>query len=209
MTASPAPRRATAAAAAPPDHPLLDLILPPGAGPSLEAIAALDGAIAAAMPAFGPLVKDAENSYLKTSYMPLDTLLDAVRPALLAQQVMITSSVQLIGPGFVVTTLLAHSGGGWRSSSFPVGDPLNPQKVAAAATYGLRINLQQLLALVASDDDGQGSSQAPQAQAWAPAPAQGAAQPPGGQPWQQPPAQAPYGQPPQAAYPQSAPSNYI
>jgi hypothetical protein len=149
---------------------LLDNNLPPGAGPSLEAIAALDGAIAAASANFAPLVKDAENTYLKTSYLSLENLLESVRGALLAQQVMVTSSIQLVGPGFVVVTTLAHSSGGWRSSSFPVGDPVNPQKVAAAATYGLRINLQQLLALVASDDDGNtAAAVAPAPQAYQPA----------------------------------------
>jgi len=178
---------------APPD-PVLDMLLPPGAGPSQEALAALDGAIAAAIPHFAPLVKDAENSYLKTSYLSLENLLDSIRQALMAQQVLITSSLQLVGPGFVVITTLAHSAGGWRSSSFPVGDPINPQKVAAAATYGLRINLQQLLALVASDDDGNTAA----------APAQGAAYAPA--PYQQP----AYGQAPQpfpgAAAPTPSPS---
>ena len=143
-------------------------LLPSGAGPTIEAIGALDGAIAAAMPIFGPLVKDAENSYLKTSYMPLDTLLKAILPALLAQGVLITSCFQLVPGGFVVITSLSHAGGGWRSSLFPVGDPGNPQKVAAAATYGLRVNLQQLLALVATDDDGQHAAPAAPPQQWAP-----------------------------------------
>jgi hypothetical protein len=180
--------------------------LPPGAGPSIAAITALDGAIAAAIPSFAPLVKDAENDYLKTSYLSLSSLLEAVRLPLLAQQVLITSNLQLIGPGFVVVTMLAHAGGGWRSSSFPVGDPLNPQKVAAAATYGLRINLQQLLALVATDDDGQTAS-APAPQPWeAQPPQQQYAPAHNAQPgYIQP---APQQQAPQA-YPQSAPAPFV
>jgi hypothetical protein len=200
MTATPRTR----AAASQPDepNPILDLILPPGAGPTLAAVAALDGAVAAAFPSFGSLAKDAENTYHNKSYLSLEGLLDAVREPLMAQQVLIASSIQLVGPGFVVITTIAHSGGGWRSSSFPVGDPLNPQKVAAAATYGLRINLQQLLALTATDDDGNSLAatapasygQAPEA--WSP---------------QQP---AVGYNPPPAAYapaptPQPAPSHYV
>ena len=162
--------------------------LPPNAGPTSPAISALDGAIVAAFPQFGPLLKDADNTFLKTSYLPLDTLLEDVRPALNAQGILITSSFQLVRGGFVVTTTLSHSGGGWRCSSFPVGDPSNPQKVAASATYGLRVNLCQLLAIVGRDDDGE-SSQHP-AQQQAP------------QPWQQP---APQQQPPAAAGPWPAP----
>jgi len=199
----PTPRAVQAQPLPMPDIPAP--LLPAGAGPTTEAIAALDGALAAAMPNFGPLVKDAENTYLKTAYMPLDTLLEAIRPALLAQGVLITSCFQLVPGGFVVITCLAHAGGGWRSSLFPVGDPGNPQKVAAAATYGLRINLMQLLAVVASDDDGQGfAGHAPQAampQAAAPA-----AWPQPGQAVQAPPAMYPPTAPPPAAPPPAVPT---
>lgn len=182
--------------------------LPPNAGPTSQAISALDGAIAAAFPQFGPLLKDADNTFLKTSYLPLDTLLEDVRPALNAQGVLISSSFQLVRGGFVVTTTLSHSGGGWRCSSFPVGDPSNPQKVAASATYGLRVNLCQLLAIVGRDDDGESSKPQPQA-----APAPWAGHPHGEQAsgaWnqQQPPAAGPWPAPgqqvqvPPATYPQ-------
>jgi hypothetical protein len=150
-----------------PEQPA-DELLPPGSGPTSTAVAALDGAIAAAFGNFGSLAKDGDNSYLKTSYLTLPTLLDAVRPALMAQGVLITSALRLVPGGFVCQTTLHHSGGGWRYSQFPVGDPGNAQKVAAAATYGLRINLQQLLAITGQDDDG---PQLPAQQFAAPAPA--------------------------------------
>jgi hypothetical protein len=179
--------------ARPPEQPA-DELLPPGAGPTPAAVAALDGAIAAAFGNFGSLAKDGDNTYLKTSYLTLPTLLDAVRPALMAQGVLITSALRLVPGGFVCQTTLQHSSGGWRSSQFPVGDPGNPQKVAAAATYGLRINLQQLLAITGQDDDGQ-----PAQQFAAPAPAY--AQPPPAAPQQQPwAAPAPQPQPDPSAY---------
>lgn len=128
--------------------------LPPNSGPTLEALAALDAAIVAARPRFGGLVKDATNSYLNTSYMPLDTLLSAVLAPLAAAGVSVTSCLSLVPGGFVVLTSLVHSGGGWRSSMFPVSDPSNSQKVAASATYGLRVNLSQLLVITGRDDDG-------------------------------------------------------
>ena len=150
-----------------PEQPA-DELLPPGSGPTSTAVAALDGAIAAAFGNFGSLAKDGDNSYLKTSYLTLPTLLDAVRHALMAQGVLITSALRLVPGGFVCQTTLHHSGGGWRYSQFPVGDPGNAQKVAAAATYGLRINLQQLLAITGQDDYG---PQLPAQQFVAPAPA--------------------------------------
>lgn len=172
----------------PAPDPGVDL-LPPNCGPSTSAVAALDGAIAAALPSFGSLAKDGDNTYLKTSYLTLPALLEAVRPALMAQGVLITSSLRLVPGGFVCQTTLQHSGGGWRTSQFPVGDPSNAQRVAAAATYGLRINLQQLLAVCGVDDDGQAGVMPQQASPV----------------WQQPPAAppVPYAQPPQ----QPAPSD--
>jgi hypothetical protein len=145
----------------PAPDPGVDL-LPPNCGPSIAAVAALDGAIAAALPSFGSLAKDGDNTYLKTSYLTLPALLEAVRPALMTQGVLITSSLRLVPGGFVCQTTLQHSGGGWRTSQFPVGDPSNAQRVAAAATYGLRINLQQLLAVCGVDDDGQPGGVMPQ-----------------------------------------------
>lgn len=137
-----------------PEQPA-DELLPPGVGPTSTAVAALDGAIATAFSNFGSLAKDGDNTYLNTSYLTLPTLLDAVRPALMAQGVLITSALRLVPGGFVCQTTLHHSAGGWRYSQFPIGEPGNAQKVSAAATYGLRINLQQLLAITGHDDDGQ------------------------------------------------------
>ena len=206
----------------------IDELLPPNCGPTSQQLAALDAAVAAAFPAFGSLAKDGDNTYLKTSYLTLPALLDAVRPALMAQGVLVTSALRLVPGGFVCQTTLQHSGGGWRSSQFPIGDPGNAQKVAAAATYGLRINLQQLLAITGQDDDGQPPQQfaspapayaappqqpAPQQQPWAaPAPQGGydmtraipqheAAPPPQPAPQQQPwAAPAPQPQPDPSAY---------
>ena len=175
--------------------------LPPSAGPTSQTIAALDGAIAAAFPNFGPLVKDGENTYTKSFYIKPETLLNDVRPALMAQGILISSTLQLVKGGFVITTTLSHSGGGWRSSSFPIANPGDASKVSASATKGQRINLLMLLAIIGRDDDGTED----------PAPVQGAqqwgatAQPPA----QQQPWQAPAGQPQQAPGAWSAPGQPV
>lgn len=178
-----------------PDH------LPPNAGPSSQAIAALDGAIATAFPNFGPLIKDGENTYSKSKYIKPETLINDTRPALLAQGILISSCLELVRGGFVVTTTLTHSGGGWRSSSFPVANPGDASKVSASATKGQRINLLMLLAIVGRDDDGSEDPgpQQPAAHQYAQppaAPAHPAAWPAPGYPVQTPPAMYPQpGQP--------------
>jgi hypothetical protein len=129
--------------------------LPPGCGPTLAALTALDAAIALSQSQFGTILRDADNPYFKSSYVSLPSLLALVRPILHANGVMISSSYQLTSAGFVVSTTLTHTTtGGWRVSTFPVPDPSKPQSVGAAGTYGLRLSLLQLLAISGEDDDG-------------------------------------------------------
>lgn len=108
----------------------------------------------AAQTALPALSKDAENSYLKSRYVSLPALLAAVRPALAEQSILLISSFEARDQGcFVVTSLVDLLSDGRVSSVFPVSN-LEPQKVAAAGTYGLRVNLMQLLAIAAPDNDG-------------------------------------------------------
>jgi len=156
-------------------------LLPANCGPSSQQLAQLDAAIAAAIPSFGSLAPNdsADIKGRQHHYLNLPGLIEAVRPALMAQQVIITSGIFLVPGGFVVATTLRHSGGGWRSSQFPILSLTSNSAIAAAATSGFRVNLQLLLGVCASED----------------ATADGPAPPP--QPWQQP---APaYGTPPAAA----------
>lgn len=107
-----------------------------------------------------PLTKDATNSYLNADYLTLPKLLAAVRPLLAQNGLTLTSKLMHAGNGcFVVKTTISvglkASASEWEElvSEFPVVD-LAPQKVAAAATYGMRVNLMQMLALAAVDNDG-------------------------------------------------------
>lgn len=136
---------------APPDAPL-----PPGCGPTVQAVQQLDAALMGAQAQFGVILKDADNPYFKSSYVSLPGLLALVRPILRDHHVMISSSYQLVsGVGFVVSTTVTHVlSGGWRVSTFPVHDPSKPQSVGAAGTYGMRLSLLQLLAISGEDDDG-------------------------------------------------------
>jgi hypothetical protein len=141
-----APRAPEAPPAPPPAA-----LLPHGAGPTIEAIAALDAAIIAATPAFGDLTPDEVNTFLKATYLGAPKLLRAVRGPLAAHGVLITSALRAAGAHFIVTTTLCHVGGGWRSSDWPILDMSKDQGVAIGAGWGLRQNLLQLLALSPSD----------------------------------------------------------
>jgi hypothetical protein len=166
----------------------IDELLPPNCGPTGQQLAALDAAVAAAFPAFGSLAPNdaADIKGRRHSYLNLPGLLEAVRPALMAQQVIIANTISLVPGGFVVSTMLRHSGGGWRLSQFPVLSLTSSSAISAAATSGFRVNLQLLLGICASDEDS-GHDAAP-----AEAP----------QPWEQPAPPAPaYAAPPQQPAP--------
>lgn len=188
---------ATASAPAKAPEPAPELPLPPNAGPTPTAIAALDAAISQAFPQFGDLSPDSENKFLKVNYLSAPKLLAAVRLALAAQGVGITSCLRPGDRGLLVTTSVVHAGGGWRSSDWPVIDTSKDAAVAISAGWGLRQNLLQLLAL--SPGDAAPEPEAPPQQwqhpapAAPPAPAAGPPMLPGEPlPWQPPaPAAAP------------------
>lgn len=185
----------------PPSEPR-PLPLPPNAGPTITAIVELDEAIGDAFEYFGDLTPDERNDFLKSDYLGCPKLLRAVRPALMAKGVLITSCLRVQGNGFVVTTTLSHVSGGWRSSDWPVLSMAKDQDVAIAGGWGLRQNLLQLLAI--SPSDAQPAAAAPPQQpvaAWQPPAAsqpQGRVTLPGEPPPWAPPAPV-----------QSAPSDFI
>ena len=156
-------------------------------------------AVAAASSGFGDLVKDSENTYLKSKYLGLPGLLKAVKPPLLEQGVAVYSQVMHEPAGWVVRTTLAFVDGTEEIfSDFPIPDSSNQQKIGAIVTYGTRYNLFALLAICpeADDDGNSGGYNSP-----APAATQLPGLPGGVQQWPAP------GQPvqaPQAMYPQQA-----
>jgi hypothetical protein len=176
-----------------PEQPA-DELLPPNCGPTGQLLAALDAAVAAAFPAFGSLVPNdsADIKGRAHAYLNLPGLLQAVRPALMAQQVIICNTISLVPGGFVVSTMLRHSSGGWRLSQFPVLSLTSSSAISAAATSGFRVNLQLLLGVCASDEDA--ASEALPTAVAAPAAWETG-------PIAQPPAPAAYGQPAQAGPP--------
>jgi hypothetical protein len=168
----------------------IDELLPPNCGPTSQHLAALDAAVAAAFAAFGSLAPNdsADIKGRRHAYLNLPGLLDAVRPALMAQHVIICNTIGIVPGGFVVSTMLRHSSGGWRLSQFPVLSLTSSSAISAAATSGFRVNLQLLLGICASDEDAAHDA----------APAAASA------PWEQPPGHPNYAAPPAAA-PQQQP----
>jgi hypothetical protein len=129
-------------------------------------------AIAAASPSFGPMIKDSKNSFTNSPYQKLPALLEAVKPPLLEQGVVIYSAVTGTPSGWVVRTTLALLDDSQEiSSDFPIPDcsgvetftksgavikspsPASRDQIGAAITYGIRYNLYALLAVCPVEDD--------------------------------------------------------
>ena len=140
-----------------PQAPMVQPIAPPPQVMQQGRKVTLLEAIAAASPGFGDLVKDSENTYLKSKYLGLPGLLKAIKPPLLEQGVTVYSQVmhEDIAGWAVRTTLAFVDGTEEIFSDFPIPDPSNQQKIGAIVTYGTRYNLFALLAICPeADDDG-------------------------------------------------------
>jgi len=130
--------------------------LPLGSGPDQAKLLDLDKAIIEARKDFPPLHRSGSNTAFDKRkphrFSTQDDVYACVMPTLTARSITVSSCVWMVeGKPFVVTTI-SHSGGGFRSSLFPVADA-SPHKVGGAITYGTRYNICSLLSLQIEDDD--------------------------------------------------------
>ena len=96
-----------------------------------------------------------ENAFLKSKYVTLDSLLQAVRPVL-ANNGLSFLQVPFTGTDVVsVTTMLLHESGEWLESD-PFTLPLmkkDPQGVGSVVTYARRYSLSSILGVAWDEDD--------------------------------------------------------
>lgn len=102
----------------------------------------------------GKVSKDAKNPFYKNKYASLSNILDAVTKPLNDNGLSVVQMPCNEG----LTTMLIHTSGEWISStsSTPVKDTTDPQKLGSAITYARRYALGAILSLnIDEDDDGQ------------------------------------------------------
>lgn len=105
----------------------------------------------------GKVSKDAKNPFYKNKYASLSNIIEAVNKPLNDNGLSIVQMPCNEG----LTTMLVHSSGEWISStsSTPVKDSTDPQKLGSAITYARRYALGAILSLnIDEDDDGQKAS---------------------------------------------------
>ncbi len=105
----------------------------------------------------GKISKDSKNPFFKSSYLSLNGLIEAVETVLEKHSLLM---LQPISNGAVSTIIYDIDGDGevFVSSSIPLPNLTDPQKLGSAVTYYRRYTLQSLLGLQAEDDDGNKAS---------------------------------------------------
>ena len=115
--------------------------------------------LAEAKKEIGKISKDSTNPFFKSKYFDINSLLEHVEPILEKHGLLV---IQPIEKGLVVTTIIDTDSTSKEvqgvSSSLPLPELNDPQKLGSAITYYRRYTLQSLLALQAEDDDGNHAS---------------------------------------------------
>ncbi len=108
-----------------------------------------------------PIIKDAENSFTKSWYASLNSVMDASRNALIENGIWLCQyPVPVEQPNSIglVTKLTHAESGQWQSSLAVVPLPkADPQGMGSAMTYARRYALTAMLGMVTEDDDGEGA----------------------------------------------------
>lgn len=107
--------------------------------------------------------KDSTNPFFNSKYFDVNQLIEAVRPALIAEDLLI---LQPIENGAVGTRIVDVDSGDSVEAFLPLPDLSDPQKIGSCITYYRRYTLQSLLGIEAEDDDANVAShgyRAPQA----------------------------------------------
>lgn len=107
---------------------------------------------------FVKAARDKQNTHLKNKYATLDSMLDAVEPALEENGLMVMQSMteDSTADCLRLTTILMHQSGQWAEylMIMPVVKK-DPQGVGSAMTYARRYALAAILGISQADDDAQ------------------------------------------------------
>lgn len=105
---------------------------------------------------FVKVKKDRQNTHLKNKYATLDSVLDAITPALTENKLMIMQDSERVENALRVETTVIHISGQWAKFYFDIPITKNdPQGVGSAFTYGRRYALAAAFGLSQADDDAQ------------------------------------------------------
>lgn len=134
--------------------------------------ATLAAAMATAFASFEAAAKDANNPHFKTKYADLPSVIDAVKPALIANRLFFTQATHDVEGGVCIETLVHHESGESMSFGrlFVPASKNDAQGFGSALTYARRYSLMTAFGIPTEDDDGNAAAKtAPARQRAAPA----------------------------------------
>lgn len=101
--------------------------------------------------------KDSTNPHFKNRYADLQSVIEAIKPALNKNGIFFSQHPTPSDAGTLgLTTTLLHSSGEWIEDTAIIPLPKNdPQGYGSAMTYGRRYGLAAICGLFQSDDDGE------------------------------------------------------
>lgn len=119
-----------------------------------EATDNLTAALAKARAAFSPILKNREVNagQMRYKYADLDTVLEAVTPALCSNGLTVSQPFRPEGEYLYIVTELSHTSGEKRESVYPIKLGQNHQQNGAAISYARRYSICAILGVVAEDD---------------------------------------------------------
>jgi hypothetical protein len=117
----------------------------------------LYSAIVKAQAAMSHAAKDSKNPHFKSAYSSLASVIDAVRPALSANNLAFVQKLHTADNGISIETVLIHESGQEMSCGilFIPATKQDAQGFGSAISYGKRYSLQSALGIASEDDDGQ------------------------------------------------------
>jgi hypothetical protein len=130
-----------------------------------ETINQLSIALVKAQSEIKTVSKDRENPHFKKKYATLDNIIDETRPVLAKHGLAILQMPGGDGENVIMRTMLMHESGEWLETEPLVMRPVknDPQGMGSCITYARRYSYSALLSIsTEEDDDGNGSSHAPQ-----------------------------------------------
>lgn len=114
-------------------------------------------ALIKAQKAMGDATKGSKNPFFKSAYSDLNSVREAVTPALHANDIMILQPTVYIGGKQFIQTTLLHSSGEWIAgvTEVTVAKLNDPQAAGSGISYSRRYGLMALLSVGTIDDDGE------------------------------------------------------
>jgi hypothetical protein len=122
-----------------------------------ETIGQLTLALSKAQGAMSHAAKDAKNPHFKSTFSSLASVIDTVRPALVAHELAFWHDVRCEDVTVTVGCTIAHSSGEWIRSEFSArAKDAQPQSIGSTVSYGKRYTLQALAGVASADEDDDG-----------------------------------------------------